>query len=85
MKHSTLAFIVLCVAAPGAQLLEGYGRSHWDNSIDFPVLVLGFALLLVLFLWSVIGMGRHLTRGVVGLLICAFCVWLAYENGTLTL
>ena len=84
MKKSTLAFIVLCIAAPGAQLLENYGHSHWDKNIDFPVLVLGFVLLLVLFFWSIMGIGRHLIRAVAGLLICAYCVWQAHQNGTIT-
>lgn len=81
MKNSTLAFIVLCATAPGAQLLERYGHSHWDNAVDYPVLVLGFVLLLALFLWSILGITRHLIRGIAGLLICGFCVWQAYQNG----
>jgi hypothetical protein len=83
MKYSTMAFIGLCAAAAGAQLLEGYGRPHWDKSVDYPVLVAGFVLLLVLFIWSIIGITRHLTRAIVGLLICAYCVWQAYQNGNL--
>jgi hypothetical protein len=84
MKNSTIAFIVLCAAAAGAQLLKYYGHSHWDNSVDFPVLVVGFVLLVVLFLWSIMGVTRHLTRAIVGLLICAYCVWQAYQNGSIT-
>ena len=84
MKYSTLAFIGLCAAAPGAQLLEGYGRPHWDSGVDYPVLVLGFVLLLVLFFWSILGITRHLTRAIVGLLICAYCVWQAHQNGSIT-
>jgi hypothetical protein len=85
MKNSTLIFIALCVAAPGAQLLERYGHSHWDKSFDYPVLVVGFLLLLVLFFWSVMGIGRHLIRAIAGLLICIYCVWQAYQNGSIVL
>jgi len=84
VKYSTLAFVGLCAAAPGAQLLESYGHSHWDRSVDFPVLVVGFVLLLVLFFWSIMGVTRHLTRAILGLLICAYCVWQSYQNGSIT-
>jgi hypothetical protein len=63
--------------------LERYGHPHWDNSFDYPVLVVGFLLLLVIFFWSILGIGRHLIRAIAGLLICAFCVWQAHQNGSI--
>jgi uncharacterized BrkB/YihY/UPF0761 family membrane protein len=81
MNKSALVFIALCVAAPVVQLLERYGLSHWEDGVVFTLLVVGLLLLVVLFGWSVLSVRHHRIRAVVGSLVCAFCIWQAFQNG----
>jgi VIT1/CCC1 family predicted Fe2+/Mn2+ transporter len=81
MKKTTLAFVALCIAAPLVQLLEFYGLSHWKDGIVLSLLLIGFLLLLALFGWSVLSVRHHRIRAVVSSLICAYCLWQAFQNG----
>ena len=81
MKNSTRAFIVLCIAAPVFQLLERYGLFHWEDLVVFPLLLTSLLLLAVLFGWSVLSIRRHRARALGGSLVCAYCVWQAFQNG----
>jgi hypothetical protein len=81
MKRSTFAFIALCIAAPAVQLLERYGLFHWQDGIVSGLLLAGIVLLIVLFGWSILGVRHHRVRAVAGSLICAYCLWQAFQNG----
>ena len=81
MKTSTFAFVALCIAAPAVQLLERYGLSHWQDGILSSLLIAGLVLLVVLFGWSVLSARHHRVRAVAGALICAYCLWQAFQNG----
>jgi hypothetical protein len=81
MKNSTFAFITLCIAAPTVQLLEHYGLFHWKDDVVFPLLLIGICLFLALFVWSIFIARHQPVRGVAGELICAYCIWQAFQNG----
>ena len=78
------AFILLCVAAPASQLLERYGLLHWGVERDLVLsglLLAGLAILVALFIWSLISIRRHKLRAVFGGLVCAYCLWQFFQNG----
>lgn len=79
-----LAFPVLCVAAPALQLLERYGLLHWgveEDSVLLCLLLGGLVLLITLLIWSFINVRRQKVRAILGVLICAYCLWQAIQNG----
>ena len=84
MTKSTLAFTALCVAAIALQLLERYGLVHWGvekDAVLSGLLLAGLALLVTLFVWSLISVRRHKLRSISGALVCAYCLWQAFQNG----
>ena len=81
MKNSVFAFIMLCVAAPAAQLLERYGLFHWGDEVVSSLLLTGLFLLMVLFVWSLLSVRHHRVRAVFGSLVCGYCLWQAFQNG----
>jgi uncharacterized BrkB/YihY/UPF0761 family membrane protein len=81
MTKPTFAFIALCIAAPALQLLEHYGLYHWEDGVVAGLLIAALVLLLTLFVWSVFSVRRHRVRAVAGALICAYCLWQAFQNG----
>jgi uncharacterized BrkB/YihY/UPF0761 family membrane protein len=81
MKKSTWAFIALCMAAPAFQLLERYGLFHWEDHVVFPLLLTSLVLLVVLFGWSLLSVRHHRVRALGGSLVCAYCLWQAFQNG----
>jgi hypothetical protein len=80
MKNSSFAFVTLCIAAPAVQLLERYGLFHWKNDVVFPLLLIGLFLLVVLFGWPILNVSHHKIRAIAGSLICAYCLWQAFQN-----
>jgi hypothetical protein len=84
MTKPTFAFILLCVAAVAVQLLERYGLLHWGVERDLVLsglLLGGLALLITLFIWSLISVRRYKLRAVFGVLVCAYCLWHVFQNG----
>ena len=84
MRKPTIAFLVLCVAAPALLLLERYGLLHWDVEADLvlsDLLLSGLVLSVTLFIWSLFSVRRHKVRAIMGGLICAYCLWQAFQNG----
>jgi hypothetical protein len=80
-EKNTLAFILLCFAAYGVQVLDCYALSHiGDAGIILSLDFLGLALLLVLLGWSVGRAFRHPYRAVAGVLICALCIMQFIQN-----
>lgn len=84
MTKLPIAFMVLCVAAPALQLLERYGLLHWgiDKDLVISGLLLGSLVLLVtLFVWSLFSVRLYKVRAILGVSICACCLWQAFQNG----
>ncbi len=84
MRNATLAFTALCFAAYGVQLLDCYALLHIGDariivSLDF----IGLAVFLALLGWSLGGVIHYRFRAVIGLLVCALCVWQFIANRTI--
>jgi uncharacterized membrane protein len=71
----TIAFSLLCVAAPMAFVM--YALTYPSNrSVADLCSTVGFVLFLLLFAWSLWSLRRHRGRAIVGLLASAAVFWL---------
>jgi uncharacterized BrkB/YihY/UPF0761 family membrane protein len=86
MTKPTVAFIALSAAAIALQLMERYGLMHWGvdrDTVLLFLLIFGLLFLVTLFVWSLVSVRQHKVRSVLGGLVCAYCLWQAFQNGNI--
>lgn len=84
MSKSSIAFLALCFASVVDPFLERYGLINWSVAADtFLALLLagGLTMIAALFIWSLLRVRRHKLLSLLGGLICAFSLWISFQNG----